>query len=172
MSDKDDSVIKISKNKAVTFHYRLSNEAGEEIETSHGGEPVAYLHGHGNIIVGLEKAMDGKQGEDVFSVTVEAKEAYGLRNEEAKQRVPIKHLVGDKKANAKLKPGMIVSINTEHGPKQVVVIKTGKFNVDVDTNHPLAGQTLTFDVEVQSIREATEDEIGHGHVHGVGGHHH
>ena len=78
----------------------------------------------------------------------------------------------DTKSKAKLKPGMIVSINTEEGDKQVMVIKAGKFNVDVDTNHPLAGKTLTFDVDVQGVRDATGDEISHGHAHGVGGHHH
>jgi len=164
--------MQISKDKVVTFHYRLQNEQGKEIESSHGSEPMAYLQGHGNIIRGLEKGMDGKNAEDVFSVTVEAKDAYGLRNEEAKQRVPLKHLVGDKKANAKLKPGMVASINTDDGPRQVVIVKAGKFNVDVDTNHPLAGQTLTFDIEVESVRDATEDEIKHGHAHGVGGHQH
>ncbi|KZY84063.1 hypothetical protein A3740_00575 [Oleiphilus sp. HI0068] len=80
--------------------------------------------------------------------------------------------MGDKKQNSKLKPGMVVSINTEEGPRQVVVLKAGKFNVDVDTNHPLAGQVLSFDIEIQSVREATEDELAHGHAHGVGGHHH
>ena len=164
--------MQISKNKVVTFHYRLQNEQGVEIESSHGGDPVAYLQGHGNIIRGLEKGMDGKNAEDVFSVTVAPQDGYGLRDEEAKQRVPLKHLVGDKKANAKLKPGMVAAINTEEGPKQVVVIKAGKFNVDVDTNHPLAGQVLTFDIEVESVREATDDEVTHGHAHGVGGHHH
>jgi len=164
--------MQISKNKVVTFHYRLQNQEGVEIENSHGGDPVAYLHGYGNIVRGLEKGMVGKNIEDVFSVTVKPEYGYGLRNEEATQRVPLKHLVGDKKQNAKLKPGALVSINTEDGAKQVVVIKAGKFNVDVDTNHPLAGQTLTFDIEVQSVREATEDEISHGHAHGVGGHHH
>jgi len=164
--------MQISKDKVITFHYRLQDSQGLEVETSHGGDPVAYLHGHGNIIRGLEKGMEGKNVEDVFSVTVEPKDGYGLRNEEAKQRVPLKHLAGDKKANAKLKPGMVVSINTEEGAKQVVVLKAGKFNVDVDTNHPLAGEVLTFDIEVESVRDATDEEKSHGHAHGVGGHHH
>jgi FKBP-type peptidyl-prolyl cis-trans isomerase SlyD len=164
--------MQISKDKVITFHYRLENEQGEEIETSHGSDPMAYLHGHGNIISGLEAGMEGKQAEDVFTVTVEPKDGYGLRNEDAIQRVPMKHLVGDKKANAKLKPGMLASINTEEGAKQVIVIKVGKFNVDVDTNHPLAGQVLKFDIEIQSIRDASDDEVSHGHAHGVGGHHH
>ncbi|WP_369821112.1 peptidylprolyl isomerase, partial [Oleiphilus sp. HI0067] len=88
------------------------------------------------------------------------------------QRVLIKHLMGDKKQLARLKPGMTVGINTEQGARQATVVKAGKFNVDVDTNHPLAGKDLTFDIEIISIREATKEEISHGHAHGVGGHHH
>jgi FKBP-type peptidyl-prolyl cis-trans isomerase SlyD len=164
--------MQISKDKIVTFHYRLQDESGVEIESSHAGDPMAYLHGHGNIIAGLENGMEGKNAEDVFSITVKAKDAYGERNEDAKQRIPLKHLNGDKRSKAKLKPGMVVSINTEEGDKQVVVIKAGKFNVDVDVNHPLAGKILTFDVDVQSIRDATAEEVSHGHAHGVGGHHH
>lgn len=164
--------MQITKDKIVTFHYRLRDEAGIELESSHAGDPMAYLHGHGNIIAGLEKGMEGKSAEDVFSITVEAKDAYGERQEGATQRIPLKHLNGDKRSKAKLKPGMVVSINTDEGAKQVVVIKAGKFNVDVDVNHPLAGQTLTFDVDLQSVRDATTEELSHGHAHGVGGHHH
>ena len=164
--------MQITKDKIVTFHYRLQDDSGVEIESSHGGDPMAYLHGHGNIITGLESGMEGKNAEDVFSITVEAKDAYGERLEDATQRVPLKHLNGDKRSKAKLKPGMGVSINTEEGAKQVIVIKAGKFNVDVDLNHPLAGKTLTFDVEIQSVRDASDEEIAHGHAHGGGGHHH
>lgn len=164
--------MQITKDTVVSFHYRLLNEEGSELETSHGEDPVAYLHGHGNIISGLEKGLEGQSAEDVLTVTVEPQDGYGLRNDDAVQRVPIKHLVGDKKQNAKLKPGMVVAINTEDGPRQVVVLKAGKFNVDVDTNHPLAGQILSFEIEIQSVREATEEELSHGHAHGVGGHQH
>jgi len=161
----------IEKNKVVQFHYRLSHD-GKEIESSHGGDPVAYLHGHGNVIIGMEKAMEGKAEGDAFSADIKAVEAYGLRQEGAQQRVPIKHLAGNKKQLARLKPGMIVHINTEQGQRQATVIKAGKFNVDVDTNHPLAGKDLTFDIEIVNVRDASEEEIAHGHAHGVGGHHH
>ena len=161
----------VSKNMVVQFHYRLSHN-GEELESSHGGDPMAYLHGHANIISGLESEMEGKDTGDIFSAEVPAAKAYGTRHENAVQRVPIKHLMGDKKQLARLKPGMTVGINTEQGARQATVVKAGKFNVDVDTNHPLAGKDLTFDVEIISIREATEEEIAHGHAHGVGGHHH
>lgn len=164
------SVLKIGPNKVVTFHYRLSNDEGKELENSHGGDPVAYLHGHRGVIRGLEEAMVDKTAGESFSVTVQPVDAYGLRNESNQQRVPIKHLHVKKKA--KLRAGMIVGVETEKGPKQVTIVKVGKFNVDVDSNHPLAGKVLTFDVEVQDVREATEEEIAHGHAHGVGGHHH
>ncbi len=162
--------IAVAQNTVVTFHYRLSTEDGNELENSHGGDPMAYLHGHKGVIRGLETAMVGKVAGDSFTATVQPADGYGLRNEEKQQRVPIKHLRVPKKA--KLRPGMIVGVETEKGPQQVTIVKVGKFNVDVDSNHPLAGKVLTFDVEVQSVREASADEISHGHAHGVGGHHH
>jgi len=162
--------LNISANKVVTFHYRLSNDEGKELENSHAGDPVAYLHGHHGVIRGLEAAMVDKTAGDSFSVTIQPVDAYGLRNEENQQRVPIKHLHVNKKA--RLRPGMIVGVETEKGPKQVTIVKVGKFNVDVDSNHPLAGKVLTFDVEIQEVREASPEEITHGHAHGLGGHHH
>lgn len=164
--------MQVLKDHVVTFHYSLKNEQGEQLETSRGEEPMAYLHGHGNIIAGLERGIEGKNPEDIFSVTVTPEDGYGERREDAIQRVPIKHLMLEGKGKPKLKPGMVVSINTEDGPRQVLVVKAGKFNVDVDNNHPLAGKTLIFDVEIISIREATEEELRHGHAHGVGGHQH
>ena len=162
--------MKISSDKIVTFHYRLSDEEGVLLEESHGGDPTAYLHGHRNVIRGLEDAMEGKSIGDVFTATIEPIMAYGLRREDSHQRVPIKHLLT--KAKAKVKPGMTVSVQTEQGVKEMVVIKAGKFNVDLDTNHPLAGKTLTFEISILDIRESTSEERSHGHAHGVGGHHH
>lgn len=162
----------IDKNKVVSFHYRLAEEGGKEIENSHDGEPMLFLKGHNNIVTGLEKAMEGKQVGDKFSVTVPPSEGYGERSEGNQQRIPIKHLHGDKKSKSKIRAGMVVSVQTEDGPRQVTVVKAGKFNVDVDSNHPLAGRTLVFDVEVVDVREATADEVSHGHAHGVGGHQH
>lgn len=159
--------MKIEKNVVAQFHYNLSDQNGE-IETSRDGDPVAYLHGHKNIIDGLQEALEGKGEGDTFTVTVAPEQGYGLRNEDAKQRVPLKHLVGAKK----WRKGMVAQVQTEQGLRQVTIIKVGKFNADVDSNHPLAGKELTFDVEVISIREATKDEISHGHAHGVGGHQH
>lgn len=152
----------VKYNSVVKFHYRLRDETGAELEHSHDGEPNVYLHGHRGITPGLEEAMTGKEEGDVFSVTLPPEKGFGLRQEGRQQRVPIKHLMG----KVKPKVGMVVSIQTDSGPRQAVILKVGKFNVDVDTNHPLAGKTVTFDIEMVSVREATAEEIEHGHPHG------
>jgi FKBP-type peptidyl-prolyl cis-trans isomerase SlyD len=149
----------------VSFHYTLANQDGEQIESSRDQQPMTYLHGGNNIIPGLEKAMAGKSVGDEFQVTVEAAEAYGERNEDKLQRIPAKHFKNLKR----LMPGQLVALQTQQGQMQVTVVKIGRFNVDVDANHPLAGQALTFDVEVTEIRDASEEENTHGHVHGPGG---
>ena len=118
----------------------------------------------------LEQAMLGKSVGDVFSATLTPLQAYGEIRANSKQRVPLKHL--DPKPKGKLKPGDIVGINTEEGVKQATVLKVGFKNVDVDNNHPLAGKSLQFDVEIVALRDGTADELSHGHAHGVGGHNH
>jgi FKBP-type peptidyl-prolyl cis-trans isomerase SlyD len=158
----------IVKDTVVQFHYTLKDADGNIIENSYDGEAMAYLHGHGNIIPGLEEVMLGKEVGAEFSATVAPEKAYGERDETAMQRVPIKHLQGAKK----WKKGMVAQVETEQGPRQVTVLKAGKFMADVDANHPFAGKELTFDVKVEDIREATADEVQHGHAHGVGGHQH
>ena len=160
--------MKITDNKVVQFHYTLKDEAGKEIENSYEGDPLAYLHGHNNMIVGVEKALTDKAAGDKFSTTLQPAEAYGERKEDAIQRVPVKHLQGA----AKWKPGMTAVVETEQGQRQVTVIKAGRFMVTVDINPPLAGKVLTFDLEIIDVRDATSDEVEHGHAHGVGGHHH
>ena len=155
----------IEDKKVVTFHYTLSDEQGEQLESSREGDPMTYLHGTGNIIPGLEKAMVGKVAGDRFEVNVEPAEAYGERNENGIQRIPAKHF----KQAGRLKPGQVVVLQTRQGPRQLTVVKVGRFNVDVDANHPMAGLSLTFDVEVTDVRDATDEEISHGHVHGKGG---
>ena len=156
------------KDKVVTFHYTLKNAEGEEMESSREGDPMSYLHGANNIIPGLEKAMEGCAVSDTFSTTLEPEEAYGIRNENNVQRVPLKRFKGIGKITA----GQILNLKTKQGPVQVTVLKVGRFNVDVDGNHPLAGVQLTFDVEITDIRDASEEETQHGHVHGPGGHQH
>ena len=155
----------VENRKVVSFHYTLKGENGEQLESSREGQPMSYLHGAGNIIPGLEKAMAGKETGDAFEVTVEPAEAYGERNPGNVQRIPSKHF-GDTR---RLEPGQLVSLQTREGPIQAVVVKVGRFNVDVDVNHPLAGKTLTFDVEITDVRDATKEETAHGHVHGPGG---
>ncbi len=157
--------MKIADKTVVHFHYSLKYESGEQLESSHGHEPVVYLHGANNTLVGLEKALTDKEVGDKFSVTLQPEEAYGERNEEAIQRVPTKHLLGLPSKNAKWKPGMIAVVETEQGKRQVTVVKVGKFMVTCDINPPLAGKVITFDIEVVDVREATEKEVQHGHVH-------
>jgi FKBP-type peptidyl-prolyl cis-trans isomerase SlyD len=158
----------ISKDTVVQFHYTLKDGQGEVLESTAGDEPMAYLHGHGNILDALEKSMEGKTTGDTFSLTLEPKDAYGERVSEEWQRIPLKHLQGAKK----WKPGMVAVVQTKDGYSQVTVMKVGKFNADVDVNHPLAGKNLNFEIEVLEVRDATDEEKAHGHAHGVGGHHH
>ncbi len=162
--------MQVSADKVVSFHYRLSEQGGELLESSYEAEPTLYLHGHNNLLSALEAAMDGKQTGDKFSVSITPAQGYGERQEGATQRIPIKHLHNHK--NLKLKPGMKVAVNTQHGPWDAIVLKVGKFNVDIDANHPLAGKNLDFELEIVEVRDASEEELAHGHAHGVGGHHH
>ena len=156
------------KDKVVTFHYTLKNAVGEQMESSREKEPMSYLHGANNIITGLEKAMGGHAVKDEFSVTVEPEDAYGVRNENNVQRVPLKRLKGI----GKISPGQVLNLQTNKGQVQVTVLKVGRFNIDVDGNHPLAGKQLTFEVEITDIRDASEEELEHRHPHGPGGHQH
>ncbi|MCH4294131.1 peptidylprolyl isomerase [Shewanella sp. 3B26] len=160
--------MEIKDDLVVQFNYTLRDEKGEVLETNEGHDPVAYLHGHHNMMPGVENAIEGKNVGDKFSVTLPASETYGERIENAEQRVPAKHLMGAKV----WKPGMRAIVNTDQGQRQVTVVKVGKFMITVDINHPLAGRELTFDIDIVAAREATAEEIAHGHAHGVGGHQH
>jgi len=160
--------MQIAKDTVVQFHYVLKTEDGTEVEKSAGGDPVSYLHGHGNILPGLEAQLSGASEGDCLSVELSAENAYGRRQENAVQRVPIKHL----QHTGKLRVGTIATVQTDNGARQVTVVKVGKFNADVDSNHPLAGHNLCFDIEITAVRQATAEELAHGHAHGPGGHHH
>ncbi|RYY76372.1 MAG: peptidylprolyl isomerase [Gammaproteobacteria bacterium] len=164
--------MQISADKVVGFHYNLTDVDGTLLETSYDTDPTLYLHGHKNILPALEDHLEGKSVGDKIKITVTPEQAYGERKEGAVQRIPIKHLHNHSAIKNKLKPGSRVSVNTQNGPWEAVVLKVGKFNVDIDSNHPLAGKTLNFDIEVSSIREATAEELAHGHAHGAGGHNH
>ena len=157
----------IAQNSVVLFNYKLTNAEGETLDQSQG-EPLAYLHGAGNIIPGLENALLGKTAGDKFTVTVPAAEAYGEYNADLVQEVPANMFQGVDNIQA----GMQFQAQTEDGV-QIVTVKSVEGDiVIVDANFPLAGQDLTFDVEIVEVREATAEELEHGHVHGAGGHHH
>jgi FKBP-type peptidyl-prolyl cis-trans isomerase SlyD len=157
--------MQIDKNTVVTFHYTLNESEGGYRESTEGREPAAYLHGYSGIVRGLEREMRGKQAGDEFSVTVKPEDGFGVFQPDAVQRVPIKHL----ERPGRLVPGHVVVVNTRQGRAQGVVRKVGRFNVDVDFNHPMAGRTLIFDVKILDVRAATPEEIAHRHVHGPGG---
>lgn len=159
--------LKIEKDRVVRFHYTVSEQGQEPLESSKEREPLAILAGHGNIIPGLDKAMEGHAAGDSFGVDVAAAEAYGERRDGLTQRVPKKHF-----GQQKLVPGMQVVLNTNFGPRAVTIEKVGMSVVDVDLNHPMAGKDLHFDIEVVEVREASQEELEHGHVHGDGGHAH
>ena len=159
--------MKIEKDRVVRFHYSVAETGQPEQETSRNGEPLAILIGHGNIIPGLEAAMQDKEAGASFGVDVAAADAYGERREGMGQRIPKKHF-----GNTRLQPGMQVVLQTNFGPRAVTVQKVGHSVVDVDLNHPMAGKDLHFDVEIIEVREASAEEIEHGHVHGDGGHQH
>lgn len=165
----------ITDDCVVAFHYRLceikGGEKSEWIEQSFGREPLLYLHGHANVISGLEAAMTGRKPGDRISITLAPEEAYGPRRPNSVQRVPIKHL-HLKPGTKQIHVGEIVAIQTSQGVRNALVVKAGRFNVDVDTNHPFAGRTLHYEIEIVSVRAASAEEVAHRHVHGVGGHHH
>lgn len=161
--------MKIAARKVVTLHYTLKDEKGTLIETSAGGDPLAYIHGAGNLIPGLESAIEGKQAGDKASVVVKPEDGYGERDESLVEEVE----KADFDDAEELTLGKEFQYDDEDGNVyQVRIVKIGDTKITVDGNHPLAGRTLAFDVEVLEVRDATKDELSHGHVHGPHGHHH
>ena len=152
----------------VKIDYTLTDPNGVVIDTSKGAEPLEYLHGAGGIIPGLESALEGKQLGDAIQVLVQPEQAYGPRNDELIQEVPRKRFPAD----AKVAPGMQFQAQTPEGPRIVTIVSADGETVKLDANHPLAGMPLNFDVKIEGIREATTEELSHGHVHGPGGHAH
>lgn len=157
----------IQNDQVVSFHYTLTDENGTVIDKSEG-QPLVYLHGAGNIIPGLENALTGKNVGDKLIVNVTAAEGYGEYNPEMVQEVPRNMFQGVDDITA----GMQFQAQTDDGIQVVTVKDVTDENVIVDANHPLAGQNLNFDVEIIDIRDASQEELDHGHVHGAGGHHH
>ena len=172
----ESATMSVADDCAVAFHYKLAevNKAGEVgpwLESSSAEQPLWYLHGHGNVISGLEAAMAGKTVGDKISITLAPEHAYGERQSNSFQRVPIKHLRLTS-AQKKLAPGMVVGVQTNQGVISALIVKAGRFNVDIDTNHPFAGRTLHYEVEIVGVRAANAEEIEHRHVHAPGAHHH
>lgn len=152
----------IGDNMVVSIHYTLTDESGAVLDASEENKPLAYLHGAGNIIPGLEKALTGKVADDEMQVVVEPAEAYGEKVPELMQEVDRAAFEGVEN----IEPGMAFEAEGENGQVQRVVIASVEGDkVTVDANHPLAGVTLTFDVKIDSVRDATQEEISHGHVH-------
>lgn len=160
--------MQISKQKVVTIDYVLTNTDGEIIDQSNNGE-FSYLHGAGNIIPGLESALESKQAGDEISVTVEPEQAYGVRNDALQQVVP--RSMFDE--NAEIDVGKQFHAETPDGqPLIVTVIEVNGDDITLDGNHPLASETLNFKVQIIDVRDASEEEVSHGHAHGAGGHPH
>jgi FKBP-type peptidyl-prolyl cis-trans isomerase SlyD len=160
--------MQIADRTVASFNYTLTNDAGEVIDTSQGRAPLAYLHGAGNIVPGLEKEMAGRKAGDTFDVVVQPEDGYGQPNPMLVQVVPRAAFQGVDS----IEVGMEFQAQTPQGPLSVVVSKVEDDTVTVDGNHPLAGKTLHFAIEVTDVRDASVEELAHGHVHGAGGHHH
>ncbi|NNE08095.1 MAG: peptidylprolyl isomerase [Gemmatimonadetes bacterium] len=153
--------MEIKNNSVVSIHYTLKNEKGEVLDSSEGNQPLKYLQGSGQIITGLENTLAGKTAGAKLKVVVEPEDGYGPRNDEAVQEVPKAAFEGIEN----LKAGMQLEAQTDHGPVPIVVTDVGEETVTVDGNHPLAGERLHFDVQIEEVRAATEEEIEHGHAH-------
>ena len=158
----------ISQDQVVSIHYTLTDDAGEVIDSSSGGEPLVYLHGHGALIPGLERELTGKSAGDQLTVSIAPADGYGEYDRALVQQVPRRALKGI----ADVKVGMRLQAQTAAGPRPVTITHLSGDMVTLDGNHPLAGKKLHFKVEVAGVRAATAEELAHGHVHGPGDHHH
>jgi FKBP-type peptidyl-prolyl cis-trans isomerase SlyD len=160
--------VEIAADRVVLIHYTLKDDAGAVLDTSAGAEPLAYIQGHGNLVTGLEKALEGKRDGDTLVVAVAPADGYGTHDAALIQRVPKRAMQGA----GEIKKGMQFQARTDDGMRMFTVTAVVGDMVTLDGNHPLADKTLHFDVEVVSVRDATAEELEHGHVHGAGGHHH
>ena len=158
----------IAKDKVVSIDYTLTNDNGEVLDSSSGREPLAYLQGHNNLIPGLEKELEGKVKGDKLVAIIAPEQAYGTRNEEMVQEVPRENFENPEE----IKVGAQFQVQMQDHVQIAVVTDVKDDIITVDMNHPLADETLHFDVEVMEVRDASAEELEHGHVHGAGGHHH
>ncbi|HEY9017829.1 peptidylprolyl isomerase [Thiomicrospira sp.] len=159
--------MKIEQDKVAQIEYTLTNSAGEVLDKSNG-QPLAYLHGHHNLIPGLEAELLGKAVGDKFTATIAAADAYGEKHEGMIQQVPSNLFQGVEN----IEVGMRFEAQSDQGVQSVEIVAIDGDMVTVDANHPLAGQDLTFEVEIMGIRDASAEELEHGHAHGAGGHQH
>jgi FKBP-type peptidyl-prolyl cis-trans isomerase SlyD len=160
--------VEIAADRVVLIHYTLKDDAGAVLDSSAGAEPLAYIQGHGNLVAGLEKALEGKRDGDIVAVSVAPADGYGAHDAALIQRVPKRSMQG----SGEIKKGMQFQARTDAGMRMFTVTAVVGDMVTLDGNHPLADKTLHFDVEIVSVRDATSEELEHGHVHGAGGHHH
>jgi FKBP-type peptidyl-prolyl cis-trans isomerase SlyD len=159
--------MQVSAHKVVSIHYTLTDNAGTVLDTSSGRDPLAYIHGLGHLIPGMEEGLEGRTAGEKLNLKIAPEKGYGERNDEFVQQVPLSAFGGQE-----VTPGMQFEAGTQEQRYIVTVTSVEGDQVTVDGNHPLAGVELNFDVEVIEVREATGDELAHGHVHGPGGHHH
>ena len=153
--------MKVTKDKVVSIHYTLTNDNGDVVDSSHQrGEPLTYIQGHNNLIPGMENGLEGAEKGDKLNIDVEPKDGYGEVRDELIQKVP-RQQFGEQEVS----PGMQFTAQTQQGPVRVTVKDVSSEEITVDANHALAGENLHFDVEVMEIREASDEEISHGHVH-------
>jgi FKBP-type peptidyl-prolyl cis-trans isomerase SlyD len=157
----------ITNNSVVCFHFSLKNTEGEILDSSEEREPSVYLHGAGNLMPLLERELEGLSAGEHIEVSLDALDAFGPRQDSLTQQVAVKNLRGAKR---KLVAGDRAQMKTSEGEQTVTIVKMGKFQAMVDANHPLAGQDVTFDIDIAAVREATTEEIAHGHAHGPDGH--
>jgi FKBP-type peptidyl-prolyl cis-trans isomerase SlyD len=161
--------VEITKDKIVAFEYTLTDDQGNVIDKSEGRGPLAYLHGRGGIIPGLEEALEGKTSGDELKVTVPPEKGYGARNDGLLNRVPKEAFKGQ----LEFELGLQFPVQDQAGNQRLVtIVHIEEDAVVLDANHPLAGVDLTFDVKIIEVRDATEEELSHGHSHGQGGHAH
>ena len=160
--------MQISADTVASIHYTLTDKNGKVLDSSEGKDPLAYIQGKQNIIPGLENALNGKAAGDKLNVTIPPEQAYGVFNQELIQEIP-RTSFGEIKD---IQPGMQFQMMANNNPVIVTVASVSDDKVKIDANHPLAGEHLTFDVEVVEVRDATSEELEHGHVHGAGGHQH
>ena len=160
--------MKIENNKVVGIEYTLKDNKGEVIDTNAGsGEPLFFIQGLGTIVPGLERAMNGKELCESFDATIKAADGYGEFDANRKRRIP-RSAVGDMKVEV----GMMLQATGPEGASVVTVSDVTDTDIEIDGNHPMAGKDLYFSIKVTEIRDATEEELSHGHIHGPGGHHH